>query len=137
MNRSQSFIPRNRPSQADELIFLSSMEYIINRALIGQGSANVMIFAHQEVFSIVISYARQAAICGSVRKTIEQTLAQSNDMGLRAKISSIPTTEGILRAVSVRPSIDTEEELKDFIIKHILSSLRLTEIQREYLKPNS
>lgn len=128
---------RNRPSQADELIFLSSMEYIINRALIGQGPANVLTFAHQEVFSIVISYARQAAICGSVRKTIEQTLAQSNDMGLRAKISSIPTTEGILRAVSVRPSIDTEEELKDFIIKHILSSLRLTEIQREYLNLNS
>lgn len=85
----------------------------------------------------MLSYARQAAICGSVRKTIEQTVARSNDMSLRIGINSIPTTEGILRAVSIRPSIDTEEELKDFIIKHILSSLRLTEIQREYLKLNS
>jgi len=130
-------VARNRPSQANELPFPGSMEYIIHRALIGRGPANVLTFAHREVFSIMLSYARQAAICGSVRKTIEQTLAQSNDMGLRAKISSIPTTEGILRAVSVRPSIDTEEELKDFIIKHILNSLRLTEIQRAYLKLNS
>lgn len=85
----------------------------------------------------MLSYAKQAAICGSVRKTIEQTVARSNDMRLRIKINSIPTTEGILRAVSVFRNIDTEEELKDFIIKHILSSLRLTESQREYLKPNS
>jgi len=96
-----------------------------------------MAFAHQEVFSIMLSYTRQVAICGSVRKTIEQTLAQGNDMSLRAKVSSIPTTESVLRAVSVLSNISTEEELKDFIVKHILSSLRLTETQREYLRLNS
>ncbi len=85
----------------------------------------------------MFSYTRQVSICGSVRKTIEQTLSQSNEMGLRAKISSIPTTESILRAVSLLPNISTEEELKDFIVKHILSNLRLTEAQREYLKLNS
>lgn len=85
----------------------------------------------------MLSYTRQVAICGSVRKTIEQTLMQSNDMGLRAKISSIPTTESVLRAVSVLSNINTEDELKDFIVKHIMSNLRLTETQREYLKLNS
>ena len=85
----------------------------------------------------MLSYTRQVAICGSVRKTIEQTLMQSNDMGLRAKISSIPTTESVLRAVSVLSNINTEDELKDFIVKHIVSNLRLTETQQEYLKLNS
>jgi hypothetical protein len=81
----------------------------------------------------MLDYLRQVAISGSVRKTIERAVAQSTDMGIRAKINSIPTTESVLRAVSVRPDINTEEKLKDFTIEHILSSLRLTEIQREHL----
>lgn len=85
----------------------------------------------------MLSYSRQFVICGSVRKTLEQTIAHSSDIGLRAKISGIPTTESVLRAVSLFPNINTEEELKDFIIKHIVSSLRLTESQREYLHLNS
>lgn len=85
----------------------------------------------------MLSYSRQVVICGSVRKTLEQTIAQSSDIGLRAKISGIPTTESVLRAVSLFPNINTEEELKDFIIKHIVSSLRLTESQREHLHLNS
>lgn len=85
----------------------------------------------------MLSYSRQVVICGSVRKTLEQTIAQSSDIGLRAKISGIPTTESVLRAVSLFPNINTEEELKDFIIKHMVNSLRLTENQREYLHLNS
>ena len=81
----------------------------------------------------MLSYVDQVAICGSVRKTIERAVARSNDMGIRAKINNIPTTESVLRAVSVRPDIDSEEKLKDFTIEHILSNLRLTEIQREHL----
>jgi hypothetical protein len=85
----------------------------------------------------MLSYSRQVVICGSVRKTLEQTIAQSSDIGLRAKINGIPTTESVLRAVSLFPNINTEEELRDFIIKHIASSLRLTESQREHLQLNS
>ncbi len=85
----------------------------------------------------MLSYSRQVVICGSVRKTLEQTIAQSSDIGLRAKINGIPTTESVLRAVSLFSNINTEEELRDFIIKHIVSSLRLTESQQEYLHLNS
>jgi len=85
----------------------------------------------------MLSYSRQVVICGSVRKTLEQTIAQSGDIGLRAKINGIPTTESVLRAVSLFRNINTEEELRDFIIKHIAGSLRLTESQREHLQLNS
>jgi len=85
----------------------------------------------------MLSYSRQVVICGSVRKTLEETIAQSSDIGLRAKINGIPTTESVLRAVSLFRNINTEEELRDFIIKHIASSLRLTESQREHLHLNS
>lgn len=85
----------------------------------------------------MLSYVDQVAICGSVRKTIERAISRSNDMGIRAKISNIPTTESVLRAVSVRPDIDTVEKLKDFTTEHILSSLHLTEIQKEQLNLNS
>lgn len=115
----------------------SAMEYIISAPYRSDRTLHVITFAYQEVFSAMLSYSRQVVICGSVRKTLEQTIAQSSDIGLRAKISGIPTTESVLRAVSLFPNINTEEELKDFIIKHIVSSLRLTESQREYLHLNS
>ena len=85
----------------------------------------------------MISYMRQVAICNAVREKIKQTLARSNDMGIRTKIINIPTTESVLRAVSLFPNIDTEEELKDFITKHLLSSLRLTTVQQEHPNVNS
>lgn len=84
----------------------------------------------------MISYLRQVAICESIRKTIEEALTQGNDMGLRAKVNNIPTTESILRAVSLFPNIRAEDELRDLITKNILSSLRLTEIQKEHLGLN-
>jgi hypothetical protein len=84
----------------------------------------------------MISYLRQVALCGPVLEMIKQTVAQSNDAGVRAKVIHIPTTESVLRAVSVLPNIDTEEKLKDFTIEHVLSGLRLTEIQREHLRLN-
>jgi hypothetical protein len=80
---------------------------------------------------------RQVAICESVRETIKRAFAQSDDVNVRLKANNITTTESVLRAVSLLPSLDTEEKLKDFIIEHILSSLRLTAIQREHLNLNS
>jgi hypothetical protein len=85
----------------------------------------------------VLSYVRQVAVCESVRETIKQGLAQSDELGVRLKANHIPTTDGILRMVSLSPGIDTEERLKDLIIEHVLDSLRLTAIQREHLNLNS
>jgi hypothetical protein len=85
----------------------------------------------------VFSYVRQVAICESVRETIKRAFAQSDDVKVRLKANNITTTESVLRAVSLLPSLDTEEKLKDFMIEHILNSLRLTAIQREHLNLNS
>ena len=84
----------------------------------------------------MISYFKQVAVCRPVLDMIRRAVTQSKDAGLRAKVLDIPTTESLLRVVSVQPKIDTEEELKDFITKHILDSLQLTEIQREHLNLN-
>ncbi|MBP1747581.1 MAG: hypothetical protein H6Q52_120 [Deltaproteobacteria bacterium] len=84
----------------------------------------------------MISYVRQVPIAKSVRKTIENSFAESRDISFRAKISSIPTVESILRAVSVNPNLNTEEELRVFMIKHILSDLRLTKNEQEQFKNN-
>ena len=81
----------------------------------------------------MISYIRQVEICGPVLDMIRRAITQSDDAGTGASVVHIPTKESVLRAVSVLPSVDTEEELKDFIIERILSDLRLTEIQREHL----
>jgi hypothetical protein len=85
----------------------------------------------------MFSYLRQVAICESVRETIRQGLAQSTDVALRLKANHIPTTDGILRMVSLFPKVDTEERLKDLIIEHVLDGLRLTPAQREHLHLNS
>ena len=85
----------------------------------------------------MISYVRQVAICESVRETIKRGLLQGNDMGVRQKVNDIPTTESILRMVSLYPKLDTEETLKEFITNNIINSLRLTATQREQLILNS
>lgn len=85
----------------------------------------------------MFSYVKQVAICETVRETIKRAFAQSDDLNVRLKANNITTTESVLRAVSLLPSLDTEEKLKDFMIEHILSSLRLTAIQREHLNLNS
>ena len=85
----------------------------------------------------MFSYVKQVAICESVRETIKRAFAQSDDVNVRLKANNITTTESVLRAVSLLPSLDTEDKLKDFMIEHILSSLRLTPIQREHLGLNS
>jgi hypothetical protein len=84
----------------------------------------------------MISYVRQVAICESVREMIKRALLQGNDMGVRQKVNDIPTTESILRVVSLYPTLDTEETLKEFITNHIINSLRLTATQREQLTLN-
>jgi hypothetical protein len=80
---------------------------------------------------------RLVAICESVRATIKRAFSQSDDMNVRLRASNITTTESVLRAVSLVPNLDTEEKLKEFIMEHILSSLRLTAAQREHLNLNS
>jgi hypothetical protein len=85
----------------------------------------------------MITYVRQVAICESVRERIKQALAQSGDVDVTLKVYGIPTTDSILRAVSLSPTINTEETLRAFIIEHILGSLRLTAIQREHLSLNT
>ena len=85
----------------------------------------------------MFSYVRQVAICESVRETIKRAFAQSDDVNVRLKANNITTTESVLRAVSLLPSLDTEEKLKDFIIEHVLNDLHLTKIQRDHLNLNS
>jgi hypothetical protein len=84
----------------------------------------------------MLSYVRQVAISESVREKIKGALHQSDDVGIRLKANNLPANESILRAVSLLPAIDTEETLKDFIVEHMMSSLRLTAIQREQLDLN-
>ena len=81
----------------------------------------------------MISYVRQIAVCEPVLEMIKRAVTQSDDAGIRASIVHIPTKESVLRAASVLPDIDTEEKLRSFTIEHVLSSLRLSEIQREHL----
>jgi hypothetical protein len=85
----------------------------------------------------MISYVRQIAICGPVLEMIKRAVTESDDAGIRAKIVHIPTKESVLRAVSLLPSLDTEEKLKEFITNHVLVSLQLSEIQREHLNLTS
>lgn len=81
----------------------------------------------------MLSYTRQIALCESVRETVKQALVESNQLSTKLKAGSIPTTDSILRAVSLFPAINTDEELKEFIIKHIIADLRLTEDEMEQL----
>jgi hypothetical protein len=81
----------------------------------------------------MLSYSAQIVICDSIRETIKQILIKSNQLNTKLKASSVPTTDSILRAVSLLPDMNTEEELKEFIIEHILTALRLTESQKEQL----
>jgi len=82
---------------------------------------------------IALSYLIQVGICESVRETIKQALAQSDDVHVRLRANTIPATDSILRTVSSNPEVDTEERMKDHIKQHILGSLHLTETQRERL----
>jgi hypothetical protein len=84
----------------------------------------------------MLSYIRQVAICESIREPIKQALVQSSEVSVRQKANDIPTKESILRAASLRPNLDTEEKLRDFLMGHILDSLRLTADQREHLGLN-
>ena len=85
----------------------------------------------------MISYVRQVDICELIRETIKRALLPGNDMSMRQKVNDIPTTESILRVVSLYPKLDTEETLNEFITNHIINSLRLTATQREQLALNS
>ncbi len=81
----------------------------------------------------MLSYLRQVAICALVQETIKQGLAHG-DLAGRLKITTIPSTDSILRAASLHPDIDAEEEFKELVTEHILKSLRLSSIEREQLR---
>ena len=70
----------------------------------------------------MLGYLRQVAICKSVLETIRQSLVRSDDWHMKLKLSSIPATESILRAVSALPDLGTEEKLRDFITEYVLDS---------------
>ncbi len=84
----------------------------------------------------MINYLRQVALCKSVQEEIKRALTQNVDIGGRLKLNTIPSTESILRAASLRPDIDTEEGFKELVTEHVLESLRLTPIQKEDFRVN-
>ncbi len=84
----------------------------------------------------MISYLTQIAICEPVLETVKQTLSRSDDAEVRRKAGYIPTKESVLRAVTLYPDLDTKEKLKNFIIEHVLSSVRITPAQKEHLDMN-
>ncbi len=84
----------------------------------------------------MISYSRQVVISGSVLKVMKQTLSQSDDAEVRQKAANVPTTENVLRAATLYPSLDTEAKLKDFVVDYVLNSLHITVAQREHLNFN-
>ncbi len=81
----------------------------------------------------MLNYSAQIVICNTTRETIRQVLNKSSQLSIKLKASSVPATDSILRAVSLLPNVNTEEELKEFIIRRILADLRLTEGQKEQL----
>jgi hypothetical protein len=85
----------------------------------------------------VISYVRQVAICGSVRKKIIQALTKSDEVTMKLKANHLVTNESTLRAVTLVPTVDTEDKLEKFVMEHMVGSLNLTAIQMEQLNLNS
>ncbi len=81
----------------------------------------------------MLNYLKQVEICESVQKIVKKSISSSDDKNLKMQNINFPTTESILRAVSVLPNIDTEEKLKDFIIEHISRVLRLAPVQKAEL----
>jgi hypothetical protein len=75
----------------------------------------------------MISYARQTAVCNAVRETVKQAFEQIGYRTLGSKTGDIPTTDSVLRAISLSPNIDTEQTLKQVITEYIIAALRLTE----------
>jgi hypothetical protein len=78
----------------------------------------------------MISYMRQVSICDSVREIIKRAFTQSGDLSLRMKTGNIPSTDSLLRAISLSPHINDEQTLKEAIIEHTLGTLRLTDDQK-------
>ena len=82
----------------------------------------------------MISYMRQVSICDSVREIIKRAFTQSGDLSLKMKTGNIPSTDSLLRAISLSPHINDEQTLKEAIIEHTLSALRLSEDQKTGVK---
>ncbi len=84
----------------------------------------------------MLSYMDQIAVCTPIREMIIRAVTQSDDVNIKRKANDVQTNESILRAVSLRPELHTKEQLKDFIIEHILEGLRLTDDQRVRINLN-
>lgn len=120
-------------------ILLNGALYLTARALRGhhtQKDPGLLDYCKEEQLARM-NYLKQVEICESVRITIKQIIAQSNDPVIKAKANSLPATESILRAASLFSNLDTEEKLRAFIDEHIINDLKLTETQKEYLKKQS
>ena len=78
----------------------------------------------------MINYMKQVSVCDSVREIIKRAFTQSTDTSLRMKTGNIPSTDSILRAISLSPHIDDEQTLRQAIVEHTLKTLRLTEDQK-------
>ena len=78
----------------------------------------------------MISYTKQVSVCNSVLEIIKQTFNRSPDPAVRIKTGNVPSTDSILRAISLSPHIEDEQTLRQAIVEHILNALRLTEEQR-------
>jgi hypothetical protein len=85
----------------------------------------------------MVSYVRQMLVCDAILKTMRQELARSGDSGIRQKANRLPTTDAVLRTVSLVSGVETEERLKDFITEYVLGVLNLTETQKEQLSRDS
>jgi hypothetical protein len=85
----------------------------------------------------MVSYVRQMLVCDSILKTMRQELARSSDSGIRQKADKLPTTDAVLRTVSLVSGLETEERLKDYITEYVLGVLNLTDVQKELLNRDS
>jgi hypothetical protein len=85
----------------------------------------------------MVSYVRQMLVCDSILKTMRQELARSSDSSIRQKANKLPTTDAVLRTVSLVSGIETEERLKDYITEYVLGVINLTEVQKEQLSRDS
>jgi len=78
----------------------------------------------------MISYMKQVSVCDSVREIIKRAFTQSTDPSLKMKTGNIPSTDSILRAISLSPHIEDEHTLTEAIVEHTLKTLRLTDDQK-------
>jgi len=112
-----------------DILMDTEMNLFRNRLLLSYGTEKID--RTKSVKRIMLSYPRQIALCEQVRETIKQALLKSSQLSTKLKTSSIPTTDSILRAVSISNTWIPKNSWKSFVLKYILADLRLTESEEE------